>query len=103
VVSLLIVYVLITVLSSRAVASSPPLLDACPFWVSRVVPAPTVSGKTIVLSVGSLVRLLAPVPRPLLLLLGRRIRTTSAARTVVVVVAASSAVVRGVLREEHLL
>jgi hypothetical protein len=56
-----------------------------------------------VLSVGSLVRLLAPVPRPLLLLLGRRIRTTSAARTVVVVVAASSAVVRGVLREEHLL
>jgi hypothetical protein len=71
--------------------------------MSRVVPALTVSSKTIVLSVSSLVRLLAPVLRSLLLLLEKRIRIISVARTIVVVIVASSTVVRGVLREEYLL
>jgi hypothetical protein len=67
--------------------------------VSRVVLVPTVFGKTMALSVSSLVRMVAPALHLLLPLLARRIRTTSVARTVVVVVADdfSSVVVRGVV------
>jgi hypothetical protein len=75
------------------------LLGVSPFLVSGVVLAPTASGRTLLLVVCFLVRL---VVLGLLLLLPpllQRIRTTSAARTVAVVVAdvSSSVVVRGVV------